>query len=336
MWVRRAALAIAILLTLGVLAALCILAPIMHPVRRATVADFWRGAVGVDIGGGANASFGAVAERDGRFVCAFVGMDDIWTNWLPVDEAMKSWPAAQSELEKLAARQPNNSMVIGYQRWKSKSPEQQMGITGLNRAIRTAFSEKFYREYPSRLPVGDVLAEEREVAERAALKMTWYWATFCFEFLFFSGLVWWISWPVLRKSGVIGYLVHWGLAPLLYLLPSWLGYATRIGGVRETGGILYSWLDVGAPGTNTPWEVAFFTHLPLLLEPLSQHAWPDPWGPGGFAKYGWTMHGPISALLAGGCIGVLILICWGTSIFYNKWRARHRPQGFEVIMGPPK
>jgi hypothetical protein len=188
MWVRRTALAVAILLTLGVLAALCVLAPIMHPIRRATVADFWQGAVSVNIGGATGELHGdAVAERDGRFVCAGPGLDDVWMEWVPVDEAMRYWPAAEAELDALTARQPDHPAAIGYQRWKSKTADQQMGVVGLNRAITTAHSEELYRENPTWLRVGDVEAGDRELAERAALKMTWYWATFCFEFLFFSG-----------------------------------------------------------------------------------------------------------------------------------------------------
>ena len=334
MKLRRGALILAIVLTVAVLVTECLLAPSMNAIRRAGAAEFWGTVAGVDISGAPNRRwFGVVTLRDERFVYNSPGMDDIWIEWIPEREAMAAWPAAEAELEKVSAANPESAVAIGYQRWKAASVRDRRGVVGLNLAISVAIDERVNRERPQTPLGGDSFMFERIAVESCAAKLNWYWATICFEFLFLGGLIWWLLWPVMRGSGLTRYLVHWGLAPTLFLLPNWLGYAVRVPNVYQSGGILYTlMMMLGGSSLNTTWDAMFLSHLPPIFEPLSQHAWVDPWDPQGM-RWIDTQPGPTSALIAGVFIMGIVFAGWFMIKFNIKpWLEKHRPRGFDVVM----
>jgi len=316
------------------------LGPVMHPVPRGTSADFWRMVADVDIGGTRGLGIAAVVLHDERFVYVSGGMEDVWAYWIPESEAMANWPAAQAALDmRLATAATDDCVASGYRRWKAIPVNERMGIVGLNEAVCAASCAQFERDLPRYLRRERYFAYLRQMAECCVKKMDWYWATFCFEFLFLGALIWWIAWPVIKGSGVLRYVMHWGLAPALFFLPSWLGYAVPRLHVLETGGILYSrllWFSL-RPAHNAAWEAAFLRCLPPILEPLSQQTPFAPWEPGSWASIGWTMHGPISAMVAGGAAAILIFIVLGADKYvFKPWRQKYRPQGFEVVMDAPR
>jgi hypothetical protein len=129
------------------------------------------------------------------------------------------------------------------------------------------------------------------------------------------------------------YLLHWGLAPTLFLLPSWLGLSRHIHGVIESGTILYAWpiYWLGIPSHNAIWEFGFVSRLPPILEPLCQHPWLDAIGMPELHMIG-AFHGPLSAIYAGLFAIAFILFCAAMNKYsITPWREAKRPRGFDVL-----
>jgi len=93
----------------------------------------------------------------------------------------------------------------------------------------------------------------RHVFEERRQRLQWFWATFAFEWLFFSGLAAYLVWPLFRGWDWRRWLLHLSFLPVLLMLPAYFRYATlSFTSAGPTGGVLYPWLArcfAGAPGT---------------------------------------------------------------------------------------
>ena len=93
-----------------------------------------------------------------------------------------------------------------------------------------------------------------------------------FVILFGAGMVWFAVWPIIKGKSPFNWAWHFGLIPLIFVLPLYLGYAaysrTSVG---PSGGILYPWMISYLPGGSVSnVEEAILERLPKILEPLSQ------------------------------------------------------------------
>jgi len=130
----------------------------------------------------------------------------------------------------------------------------------------------------------------------------WYWANISFEWLFLSGLVLFAMWPLLWRKSSLRWAVHLGLIPMLFMLPTYLGYARyTFSSTGPTGGVLYPWLLMNsAGGSCNDFDRWMLTHIPQILEPMS--------APIGMPMaLSWRgMPGPTTMAIAGLVIAVIV------------------------------
>ena len=132
----------------------------------------------------------------------------------------------------------------------------------------------------------------------------WYWANLFFEWVFLSGLVLLLLWPVLNRVGAARWAAHYAAAPILFMLPVYLGYATfTFTSAGPSGGVLYPFLISRIHGgTFTRFDEQILPFVPQILEPLS-----TPIGPP-MALTGMGMPGPVTMVSAGLLLGIIVFI----------------------------
>jgi hypothetical protein len=257
----------AAILTGGVLAALCVLAPRMYPLHADTPANFWYAATRVDLGATRRRADYVIVDRD-RLVYGsqypFATYFDLPYETLPLTAAQVEFPRVLQELSARAAlNDPDDYIAAAYVRWTAQRgmsgsiPERAGGIPDLLNCIEQARTEWVARKSPPpfvsedyrNFNVGLV-----HVSEAARL----YWATFLFEACFFTALIVLAFRPYIRRASLRRKLLRVAVVPFLLYLPMWFGYCNSASSSYPVGGILY-------PFVNSP-DLAIFKSTPFSWE----------------------------------------------------------------------
>ncbi len=292
---------------------IAVLAPRMAPVRLGSSHLFWKLACGVNLSPEVHDVWGG----DAFFV------DDTWAAYsdshmhgsamyyVATSDVLADFDAVVTALQRSHEHGEDSAFIRGYIDWRDDDEQPRSGA-GLLESIGRARKRQLVEEDVDLLAY--VVAEEQLFWQRWQ-RANWYWASILFEWVFLSGLVIFVLWPVIRNRSVLRCALHVGLLPLLFLLPTYLGYATySFTSAGPSGGVLYPYLLVYIRGgTVTALDSSILAHLPQVLEPLSTPI--GSW----MALTGMGMPGPTSAIIAGVLIGGLIA---AISLGYGWWLKR--------------
>jgi hypothetical protein len=244
----------------------------MAPIRRGTSEQFWYVACHADLDpNDRDPRSGQTALlQDGWFIYEVAHLHGSHLFKVRESDGMAHFPRVLEQLNAEAKNaDPNNYVRAGYLQWRAMEQKERNGVQGLLEEIHKARAALFRSKSP-----------ERNGYERLQLYLLkerlrqakWYWANLLFEFVFLSGLVWFTLWPTIRRKRPWLWALHFGLAPLLFMLPVYLGYATYTFTSRgPSGGVLYPWLlTFSYGGRMNSLDRRIIDRLPQILEPLSQ------------------------------------------------------------------
>jgi hypothetical protein len=276
----------------------------MAPIHKGNSNDFWYATCHIKLEPNTPDIFSSVPNpnQGNQFIYKIQGLHGSRLFKVNKSEVFKDWPKALPLLEEKAAdKDPNNFVVTAFLKWKetSKYPED---VNSLIMCIREHLNESLYDR-----PNGSIwVYTEQQSLNRRLLQAKWYWANFVFEFIWLSGLIWFVFWPFIKRKKAWVKALHLSLAPIFLLLPAYFGYATfSFTSCGPCGGVLYPWVAIWFGGwNNNPVDIFILEHLPQILEPLSQ-------GTGDWiAITGLGFFGPTKAVLAG-------IIVFGTFIVFS-------------------
>lgn len=315
---RVCACVTAILLSLAVIIGLVLLAPFMAPIKQGNAIDFWDVASRVYLGDEESSYWGGDVYRDDEwYVYEHTHIHGSMLYRIHESELIDMPPKVLDELNKRVGLPEDEIDVyaMGYKRWMDEEEDSRYGLDGLLDKIKEAKA----------INVGPLHAKyhgfyEYELEERV-YEAKWYWAAIIFELLFLVVMVWFVFWPLIRKKPAWKLALRLGLAPFLFFLPVYFGYAAyTFTSAGPSGGILYPFiLSFFRGGSMTDWGERMMPHIPQILEPIS----PDIGSP--MALSGAGLIGPIKLLR----LGVLVflatmLIAWG---FKNRKKLIRKLRG---------
>ncbi|MCP4246915.1 MAG: hypothetical protein GY778_07685 [bacterium] len=231
---------------------------------------------------------------------------------LPVTDALADFDAVVEALRRAHERGDDNAFVNGYVEWRDSDDEGNDAPALLESIKQVRQQDRFKRDIKF---VAYALADDRQFWQRWR-RADWYWANIVIEWAFLSGLVYFVLWPGIRNRSALRWATHFGLLPVLFLFPTYLGYATfTFTSVGPSGGILYPFLLwYACRGFFTEFDSWVLARLPQILEPLSTPI--GSW----LSLTGMGMPGPTCAVLSGVLLGGLIV---GTNFGIRQWIKRH-------------
>jgi len=319
----RFAILLPIALTVILALAIAALAGPMYPIARGTSVEFWQASTGVNLGAPGIGALWGVIDGDTAYY-APPSMDSTWIYRVPKAEVMRDLPRVTAEFDKLAAGDPTRPAAAGYLHWKVRPASE-----------KTANALILDTENSWRVPLSP--SGRAEFAVQISRAHRW-WLNAVFEWLYLSGIVWFVCWPVIRRSGTFARAVHLFLAPVLLLLPAWLGYCCILcNGPGISGGILYPYFSepLARMGSMTPdMSKHFFWTLP---KPLNGLTILPQWDIDTIVASRTEVSpppGPVDAAFAG--VGVVLLFLGFLAIQDQIRKRRQAPRGFEVILSTPR
>lgn len=268
----------AVILTFGIIVALCILMPRMKPLYPAKAADFWYATTQVDLGGTTGGVICQPSEvifdrQRARFVFGsqypFATYHDNPYHVISEADAAADFPRVQRELARRASLgDPDDFVAAGYKRWNAIAGSKG-GMAELFDCIDAARADLVSARLTAELPNTRLFAFRdglRHVVKASRL----YWVCFIFEALYLSGVVWFGLGPYIRRAGVRRKLLHAAATPFLLCLPFWFGYCNPGSRAYPIGGILYPFIGALAPSNPARWEFEFLASLPPFLSVITQ------------------------------------------------------------------
>jgi hypothetical protein len=264
-WPQRLAWFFVICVGLVTAVMLAVLAPSHAPVCHGTVDDFWQAALHLtpsDSLGGPHRAYYVDSQW-----CVYV--DSHLHGWdilsVPTSEVASSLEGTIERLERATLAGEPAAAAQAYAKWRSE-PANNQGLESLLRHADAA-----HRDYWK----DDVDMLSYYADEDLQVRATWhrrhyYWATIAFEWLLFTGLALFVSWPVIRQYSIRSLAVHVAITPPLFVLPLYFGYATyTFTSHGPGGGVLYPYVVYFFPHANTWLDRWIMTHTPPLLESIS-------------------------------------------------------------------
>ncbi|MEI8195165.1 MAG: hypothetical protein WCI73_04585, partial [Phycisphaerae bacterium] len=265
----------ALLLSLAIVTALCVLAPQMKPLRPGTSADFWYAATGINLGTSWNDRPWVAFERD-RFVLGTTSRFYVYEDILPfesitLEDAAVDFPRVQRELERRAAlHDSKDSVAAGYAKWRATlgSLDPKLYPNTLPNLVEFINFEAGAESY--RRGVDDL--DFRQGLKHASKAARFYWVCFIFELVYLVGLVWFVFWPHIRRAATWRKILHLAALPFLIYLPYWFDYCNPGNNGFPFGGILYPYtcLPAGFMPVAHKWEFKMLAHFPPFLEVITQ------------------------------------------------------------------
>jgi hypothetical protein len=298
---RTLAQSLTLLVALASGVALWFLTPRMAPIQPGSAVKFWQ-AAGVrlevkndDDWGGNNAYF--IDDEWAAYEIGHWHGSELYS--VPLKEVMPYFDKVVELLREDHEQGKDTVAVRGYIKW-CEIHFQQRNAQALVASNNNEWQEKLAAQGSGVLAVH--LMDE-ELFWKRWRQSHWYWACVAFEWTLFTGLAWFAAWPILHRRSPLRLAFQAAVVPTLFLLPTYLGYATAaFTSAGPRGGVLYPFLlgftRGGSMGKFDQW---LLNRLPQILEPLS----PSIGQP--MALTGLGMPGPTSTLIAGVVLGLAIL-----------------------------
>jgi hypothetical protein len=279
---------------------LIVLGPSMAPLKRGSVEHFWKCACGVDLASDKDTSVGDAYLVDDKWAAYEISnLHGSKIYFVSADDAISRFDAVVTLLRAAKQRGEESKFVEGLVAW-DHSVERPRTAQSLLDEIKAA-SRKAYAAKDIDLLVYSITSEQQ--FWQRWRRADWYWANFAFEWAGLSGLALFAVWTGIRRKSPLRLALHAALLPLLFLLPTYLGYATfSFTSAGPSGGIVYPYLLWWARGGSVnSFDRWLLERLPQVLEPIS-----TPIG-SPMALTGMGLPGPTSALIAGIVVGVVVI-----------------------------
>jgi hypothetical protein len=310
---------------LGVIAITCIAllraAPAMAPVQEGDPATFWLQACRIDVGVKRPGPLGGFYQpRDGWFIYYLQGFHGQFLYRVRAADSLRVFPRVARRLGDAPPGALDPDVEQAARAWLQADPgrtDAALLLVKLREARLARLQELDRGAYEYALAAESDFADRWVRSKRYPLNVALEWA-------FLTGLILFATWPWLRGAGYVRWAVHVGLAPILFFLPHWTGYAQlTFTSAGPTGGVLYPWLIVQFRGLPwTPLDTTIVRGLPQVLQPLSQTTGPM------LSLSGGRGVGPVAAtVMAGG----LVLIIAATAV-YRRSRAEVLRGGTPVLL----
>jgi hypothetical protein len=288
---------------------LAILTPTMAPIKRGSVEELWENACHLHEWEKAIGGHGHVYKpREGWFLydLQYLHHSDLYK--VPEAEVFASFDQV---VEKLRDKENPNIFEharAGFEKWNNRKDIDQRNPEILLADIWDAYLDKNEVKNPR---ANFILEGHAWLIELRWAQSKWYWFNIVFEWFFLSGLILFAAWPILHKKSWWNYAAHWGLLPLLFVLPAYMGYGTLSFSYRiPCGGVIYPWLTFALrqSGSCNDLDRHILDHVPQLLEPLSSEI-PIPLM-GRMRDIIWSgMPGPTTLAIVGLVIASLVFAC---------------------------
>jgi hypothetical protein len=287
--------------------ALAVLGSKMSPVRDGKPEEFWKLAAGVDLNEVKHTRWGhAYYPDDGWVAYTLSHMHGSELYRVRESVALQKLEAVKLTLLEASELGEDTPFVRGFHEWQRREQLSQTPVA-LFYALQRAQREGWGISNPEMIIVS---AQEETSFWQRWRHVKWYWANFVFEWIFFSGMALFITWPGIWGLSIPRWMIHISLAPLLFMLPVYLGYARMsYTSAGLGGGIVYPYLLCPTFGGRcNAWDRWLLEHCPQVLEPLS--------APNGIwvSLSGMGMPGPTSAVQFG------LLVVVGVVVNTAAWR----------------
>jgi hypothetical protein len=294
----------------------------MAPIRKGSPEEFWYAALGVNMDG-AERNYLIRADayiQDDMCIYEISGLHGTYLFSVPRETILSTFPQALRQFEQdLQDRDPNSFFPKVYEEWRDDSTIDHESPDRLLEIINEGYARRRQERASSdEVPYGDGIQLEQYHRSYRLMQAKWYWANFAFEFLFFTGLIWFVLWPGIKNKGICAWARRLVTLPLLFYLPVYMGYASYTFTSRgPSGGILYPFaVTIFLGGSINRIDIEIIKRVPRLLEPLSQ-------GIGQWTTLsGRSMPGPTYLLGFGVALGSLVLIFSGVDKFCKHFRNR--------------
>jgi hypothetical protein len=296
-------------------ATIAFFAPLSAPVTDSTSAHFWACAFGVDVGPNRLDIYGKVfPPHDGYYLFWFIP-----NGGLPIHGArLRRVPVSEvhADFPKVLERLDPSTRSAEFQEWLRTARRDNVSpdafLLALRRARLAALREADLTESSDR---------EDELARERAVRDFWpqanrYWLNITFEFVYLSGLALFILWPWLRRKPWWRQAIHWGLVPLILLVPYYLSYCPEsMTYPSGRAGVVYPFaICLLGQVPSSGLDVIILENIPPLLSSLTQ--FPDP-----TADISEAGGGPTSA------IGIGLALAAVYALFHRLHVAFHRRLG---------
>jgi hypothetical protein len=283
--------------------ALARLAPRMAPIKRGSAEEFWEQACHFQPREAVLGGHGHVYPlREGWFVYDIQHMHGSDLYCVPEEEVEA---VLDQVTEKLRLAEGNPTIYeharVGFEKWLHYPDHFHQNADTLVAEIRRAHFDHYKKDDPGLFSY----LESEEWSTRIRWHQSkWYWSNIAFEWLFLSGLVLFAAWPFLWDKCWWSWAIHWGLIPMLFMLPVFLGYARlSFTSAGPTGGVIYPWLlFICHGGSCNDLDGQILAYTPQVLAPLSA-----PIG-SALSLSGRGMPGPTTMVIAGLVIASLVFV----------------------------
>ncbi|QDV77298.1 hypothetical protein [Botrimarina mediterranea] len=157
-------------------------------------------------------------------------------------------------------------VLVGHARWRDS--KEAKTLPRLIREINDAQRRLTYRRDVDSLAYNVANEYWFWLSWRAS---KWYWATLLFDWAFLSVWVSFVLWPGIVGARYWRWCVHLAIAPPLFAIPVYLGYAaSSFTNYGPEGGVLYPFLvQVFRGSPMNAFDSWLFERLPPLLEVIS-------------------------------------------------------------------
>jgi hypothetical protein len=280
-------------------------APDMAPVQEGDPATFWLQACRIDVGVKRAGPLGSFYQpRAGWFIYYVQGFHGQFLYRVRAADSLAFFPQVARRLENAPPGALDPDVEHAAKAWLLADPgrtDAALLLVKLREARLARLQELDKGVYEYALAAEGDFADRWERSKRYPLNVA-------LELAFLTGLILFAAWPWLRGAGYVRWALHVGLAPILFFLPYWTGYAQlTFTSAGPTGGVLYPWLIVqfrGLPWTSLDTKIV--RSLPQVLQPLSQTTGPM------LSLSGGRGVGPVAATAMAGS---LVLIIAATAVY---------------------
>ena len=200
------------------------MAPRAYPLHHDAPANFWFATTGVDLGATRHRQDIVILDFD-RFIYSnqypFAVYPDYPYQTITTEEAQTQLPAVAGELARRAsANDPNDYVAKAYTQWIALDRYPPTALPSMNNlllCIDQARSEFVAHSPPtpgfSKWPPPAHYANFQNGLLHVAAAARLFWATFTFELLFFSFLIWFTLWPYICRQSLRRKLTRVALFP---------------------------------------------------------------------------------------------------------------------------
>jgi hypothetical protein len=295
-------------IVIGIEAANC------YPLKRGTLAEFWKYMAGIDIENNyaynipENTSFNFGSETIEYAIPEFL-VTKQRIHFVSLADVLDSFPPVDRKLEQLQKDGNQDATILAYREWKESDHVDNVSyFLQVIQAKRIKIDADHYLVYK--------LVENEFFQSKVYSARNWFWANIFFEWGFLLLCVVFLTYPFFANASLLRTSIHITLSPLLIVLPVYFGYCTlSFTSWGRTGGIVYQDVIYWIPTTQIgAFDHSCFQYVPQILSMISLDL------SQGYPITENYVPGPTFLILVGmGAAGVYTIVSLTTQLIWNKF-----------------